>query len=132
MKHLIKCIQALNDTKAIKCPHSLPWCPTSFESAQKRRFHLQDVHCIEFSKEIKRGRSNNETETKAKNDIARIKRHRRTNSVDAREATSPELKFMFINENVKIFQPKARDSTASGSSPCAVNFLAEQEQSISH
>jgi len=39
---------------------------------------------------------------------------------------------MFINENVKTFQPKARDPTASGSSPCAANFPAEQEQSISH
>jgi hypothetical protein len=48
------CVQKLDDSSVASCP--LPWCLPSCEGALKRRFHLQDVHCAEFNKGIKRDR----------------------------------------------------------------------------
>ena len=132
MEHVTKCVQAFDGTNAGKCPHPLPWCPTSFESAQKRRFHLQDAHCIEFNKGIKRGRSDSETEIKAEDATDRIKKRRRTNKMNVREASPPKLKFAFINKNVKTFLPKASDPPAPGRSASAANLPAKQGQTIYH
>lgn len=129
---MTKCVQAFDGTNAAKCPHPLPWCPTSFESAQKRSFHLQDVHCIEFTKGIKCGRSDSETEIKAEDATDRTEKRRRTNKVKVMEASPPELKIAFINENVKTFLPMASDPPAPGRSAFAANLPAKQGQMICH
>lgn len=154
MEHVSKCVQTLDGTKAAQCPHPLPWCPTSFESAQKRRFHLQDVHCIEFPKGTKRCRSEAETEIKAENDTDGTKKPRRSNKPDAdmREASPPKMKYEFVNENVRTVKSKATNPTATGAavrrgrrsvaskrsptlrgtSPSAANMPAYQPPAIRH
>ena len=50
--HVTCCVQKLDDYSMAGC--LLPWCTTLWEGALKRQFHLQDVHCVEFTKGTKR------------------------------------------------------------------------------
>jgi hypothetical protein len=54
------------------CPH--PGCAVSGLSGLNRRFHLQNVHCAEFTKGMKRSRSETEAEIKVDEDQPK-KRH---------------------------------------------------------
>lgn len=60
--HIDRHIKRLDDCKAIKCPHSRLKCVDAFQSILEMKFHLQNVHCIELIKGIKRRRSSNEVE----------------------------------------------------------------------
>jgi hypothetical protein len=42
----------LGDSKPPICPHPRPQCAEAFESVQELRFHLQDVHCLEFTRDL--------------------------------------------------------------------------------
>lgn len=71
-------IKRLNDCKAIKCLHSRLKCVDAFQFVLKMKFHLQNVHCIDFIKDIKRRRSDSEV----KFEPDRRKRSRRTKNHD--------------------------------------------------
>jgi len=62
-RHIDDHIAELAGCKATKCPHPRPKCVEDFTSILELKFHLQDVHCIEFTKEIKRQRWDSEEET---------------------------------------------------------------------
>jgi hypothetical protein len=64
------------------------------------KFHLQDVHCIEFTKGVKRGRSGSEPETMP----ARKKRSRQTkdHDQDVKLDTWPQFTYAFVDETTKL------------------------------
>jgi len=62
-RHIDDHIAELAGCKATKYPHPRPKCVEDFTSILELKLHLQDVHCIEFTKEIKRRRSDSEEET---------------------------------------------------------------------
>jgi hypothetical protein len=47
-----------------KCPHPRAQCGEAFKSAQELRFHLQDVHCVEPTKGLKRSSVEHEAGSK--------------------------------------------------------------------
>jgi hypothetical protein len=60
--HITKYVQVLDNSSVAGC--ALPWCTKSWEGVLKRRFHLQDVHCVEFTKDTKRDRPDAAVEDK--------------------------------------------------------------------
>ena len=70
MDHVSRCFDAKivqhassTDTdNALNCDHPHPRCAIPFESAQKLRFHYEDVHCASFAKGTKRPLSDAERE----------------------------------------------------------------------
>jgi hypothetical protein len=63
-EHISEHVQELLDSdKAAKCPH--PICTISFDSVQDLLHHLQDVHCVMFTKAMKRCRSGLKSEEEA-------------------------------------------------------------------
>lgn len=68
MTHVSNCYEqdvakqtsSLGNDKSLKCAHLHPRCAVAIHSAQGLRFHYEDVHCIEFTKGIKRCLSDTE------------------------------------------------------------------------
>ena len=58
--HLDGHIGPLDDCKATKCIHPRQKCVDAFPSVQELKLHLQDIHCIELTKDVERRRSNGE------------------------------------------------------------------------
>ena len=98
--HIDSHIERLDGCKATKCPHPRPKCVKAFPSVLEMKFHLQDVHCIEFTKGVKRRRSGSEPETMP----AWKKRSRQTNDHDhdVKLDTWPQLTYAFVDETTKL------------------------------
>ena len=77
-----------------------PICVEAFLSVLKMKFHLRDVHCIEFTKGVKRGRSGSETATMP----AWKKRSRQTkdHDQDVKLDTWPHFAYAFVDETTKL------------------------------
>ena len=115
-EHVSKCVQDLDRIKAAECPHPIPYCSISFESTQKRRFHFQDVHCVEFTKGKKRCRSDAELDIKTEIDADRTKKPRRPNQPhsDVIDDSAQRMKYEFVKENIKTAKSETVDSAALG------------------
>ena len=108
--HVTQCVQSLDDSSAAGCP--LPWCTTPWEGVLKRRFHLQDVHCVEFTKGIKRDRSDYAAEdqvpTATDGDKRRCVNQAGPNRADG---LHPTMGHHFIDETVEIIKSQAFSPT---------------------
>jgi hypothetical protein len=116
------CVQKLDDSSVASCP--LPWCSLSCEGALKRRFHLQDVHCAEFNKGIKRDRHNAAAEDEGPSITYRAKRRCvHQGSPDAENALFATMEYHFIDERVEtikitVFEPgRSRENSRSEEQP---------------
>ena len=108
--HIDKHIEELDDYKANRCPHPRPKCVDAFQSVLEMKFHLQDVHCIEVSKGVKRRKSLSEEEPMP----VRRKRSRQSNNHDpnAELESGPRFTYKFVDETTKLCsQQYARTST---------------------
>jgi hypothetical protein len=99
--HIDRHIKRLDDCKATKCPHPRLKCVDAFQSVLEMKFHLQDVHCIDFTKGIKRRRSGSEVEFEPD----RRKRSRRTkdHDLDVKLQTWPQFTYKFVDETTKLY-----------------------------
>ena len=61
--HIDRHMERLDGCKALKRSHSRSKCVDVFPSVLELKFHLQDVHCIEFIKKIKRRKFESEENT---------------------------------------------------------------------
>lgn len=105
-EHIVEHIKRLNNNKAIKCSHSRSECVRAFDSRLKLKFHLQNIHCIELLKEIKRRRSNSEEEIQSD-------RKRRFKCIDIRDSDVKidryfNFTYEFVNETTKTLNEQKR------------------------
>ena len=114
-RHIDDHIEELDGSKATKCPHPRPECVEAFPSVLEMKVHLQNVHCIEFTKGVKRRRSGSEVETMP----ARRMRSRQTKDYDPDVKVDmwPQFTYEFVNETTKLYSRHGtRTSTPSISS----------------
>ncbi len=99
--HLDGHIKLLDGCKATKCTHPRPKYVDAFPSVLELKFHLQDIHYIEFTKGIKRRRSGSEVEFEPN----RRKRSRRTkdHDLDVKLETWPQFTYKFVDETTKLY-----------------------------
>ncbi|KAI9800690.1 MAG: hypothetical protein M1825_004012 [Sarcosagium campestre] len=111
----------LDGCKATQCPHPRRKCVDAFPSVPELKFHLQDVHCIELTKGIKRRRSASGVDTMS----PRRKRSRKSEdrSPDAKVDMWSQLTYDFVDETTTLCSRRSPGistplSTSShGSSP---------------
>jgi len=98
--HIDNHIERLDGSKAPKCPHPRARCVEAFQSVLEMKFHLQDVHCIESTKRVKRRRSSSELEPQPhrRKRARRIKDH----DPDVKLDTWPQLTYDFVDETEKL------------------------------
>lgn len=98
--HLDEHIGLLDDCKATKCTHPRQKCIDAFPSVLELKFHLQDVHCIELTKGIKRRRSTNQADTMP----ARRKRSRmsKDRDPDVKVDMWAQLTYEFVDETTTL------------------------------
>jgi hypothetical protein len=60
---------SLRNDKLLRCAHLRPRCGAVFESAQKLRFHYEDVHCVAFNEGTKRRLFDTEIDIDSKADM---------------------------------------------------------------
>lgn len=98
--HLGEHIGLLDDSKATKCTHPRQKCIDAFPSVLELKFHLQDVHCIELTKGIKRRRSTNQADTMP----ARRKRSRmsKDRDPDVKVDMWAQLTYEFVDETTTL------------------------------
>lgn len=107
------CVQKLDDRSVASCP--LPWCSPSCEGALKRRFHLQEVHCAEFNKGIKRDRHNAAAGDEGPSITYRAKRRCvHQGSPDAENALFATMEYHFIDERVETIKSQSLNPVAQG------------------
>lgn len=94
-------MELLDGCKATKCTHPRRKCVDTFPSVLELEFHLQDVHCIELTKGIKRRRSGSEVEFEPN----RRKRSRRTedHDLDVKLETWAQFTYKFVDETTKLY-----------------------------
>lgn len=105
MSHVTKCTEELDRRSAAGC--SIPWCDIPCENALSRRYHLQDVHCAQFNKGLKR--SAQDVTVEDVDEIPSCKRGRKTlnnkltaGPVDSSISTE---KCQFIDETPETTKP---------------------------
>jgi hypothetical protein len=107
------CLEA---SELSKCPHPRSQCADAFVSTQELKFHLQDVHCVEFIKGSKKSRPADEVSDKH----PKCRRVRGTNKNDANmefEEISKQ-KFKFVDEAAKLYSHEMSGiSTTSSTLP---------------
>ena len=105
-------IEELDGCKATKCLHPRPKCVDAFPSFLEMKFHLQNVHCIEFTKGVKRRRSSSKVDTMP----ARKKRSRQTkdHNPDMKVDMWPQFTYEFVDETMKLC---GRHSTGTSTPP---------------
>src|SRR2546423_1567506 len=83
-----------------------PRCTKSWEGVLKRRFHLQDVHCVEFTKDTKRDRPDAAVEDKEVPTATYRGKRRRVNQAgpNTADALLPTMGHHFIDETAEIIQ----------------------------
>ena len=98
--HLDGHIALLDDCKATNCAHLRQKCVDAFPSVLELKFHLQDVHCIELTKGIKRRRSNSEVDATP----ARRKRSRKSedHDSDVKLDSWPQSTYEFVDETTNL------------------------------
>jgi len=108
--HIDRHIEMLDDCKATKCTHSRRQCVDAFPFVLEMKFHLQDVHCIELTKEAKRRESGDEMETMP----APRKRSRQTKDYDADVKLDfwPQFPYEFVDETTKLCEQHATGTSA--------------------
>ena len=95
--------------------YPLPWCSTLCEGALKRRFHLQDVHCAEFSKETKRDRHDAAIGDSGPSVTCRGKRRcMHQGSPDSENALLPTTEYHFIDETVETIKSRPLNPATHG------------------
>lgn len=111
--HIDEHIEMLDDCKAIKCTHSRRKCVDAFSFVLKMKFHLQNVYCIEFIKEVKRRRFGSEVKTMS----AWKKRFRQIKNYDAdvKLDTWPQFIYEFVNETTKLCDQRGTKTSQSSS-----------------
>jgi hypothetical protein len=111
--HVTRCVQSLDDSSVVGCP--LPWCTTPWKGVLRRRFHLQDGHCVEFSQGTKRDRPDIAAGDKGTSIISHGKR-RCVNqaSPNLDKALLPTAGCHFINETVETIKSRSLSQTPQG------------------
>ncbi|KAL2041983.1 hypothetical protein N7G274_005171 [Stereocaulon virgatum] len=99
--HIDRHIERLDDCKATRCPHPRARCVEAFQSVLEMKFHLQDVHCIESTKSVKRRRSSSELEPQSH----RRKRARQIEDRDSdvKRDTWAQFTYDFVDETEKLY-----------------------------
>ncbi|KAJ4507506.1 hypothetical protein HRR83_004084 [Exophiala dermatitidis] len=125
MSHVTKCTEELDRRSTAGC--SIPWCDIPCENALSRRYHLQDVHCAQFNKGLKR--SAQDVTAEDVDEIPSCKRGRKTlnnkltaGPVDSSISTE---KYQFIDETPETTKPP--NSTAVH--PRAIGKLRKKQSS---
>jgi hypothetical protein len=99
--HLGQHSRKLEVSKALQCLHPRVQCGKVFKSAQELSFYLQDVHCVELTKGLKRSRVEDEAGTKP----SKVKRASGANSHGSGTETGAYHKqeFKFVDEAAKLW-----------------------------
>lgn len=108
--HIDGHIEMLDGCKATKCTHPRRKCVDAFPSVLEMKFHLQGVHCIEFTRGVKRRGSGSEMETMP----APRKRSRQTKYYDAdvKLDSWPQFPYEFVDETTKLCGQHATGTSA--------------------
>lgn len=113
--HIDDHIAKLEGEKPPICLHPRTQCTEVFFSMQDLKFHLQDVHCIEFSKGCKRPSLESEADPESRK--VRISGDVQRRGSDLWTAAHVKPEYKFVDEAAKISVREAsRRSTASSTS----------------
>ena len=114
--HLDGHIDMLDGCKATKCSHPRQKCVDAFPSVLELKFHLQDVHCIEFTKGIKRRRSTSGVDTMSpRRKRARIGKDR---DPDVKVDIWPQSTYEFVDETVTLSRRRSPGTSTPPSIKC--------------
>lgn len=104
-EHVYRCLE---DNKLPNCPHPRSQCADAFDSAQELKFHLRDVHCVQFIKGSKKSRPADEVG----DTLPKRKRARGTNKNDVNMEFEA---FKFIDETAKFWSHEMNETLITSS-----------------
>jgi hypothetical protein len=98
--HIDGHVGKLDDIKLPTCRHPRVQCAEVFASVQELKFHLQDIHCVELGKGLKRSSPESEVDTRPR----KIRRPGDTNVTDIDIETEVRIKqeYQFVDEAAKL------------------------------
>jgi copper chaperone CopZ len=100
----------------VSCPHLHPRCATLSVRALTLCFHLEDIHCLEFVREVKRCLSEVKAETELNFNPPKRRRRSKEDSPGLVASSPMALDHIFVDQNAKAMRREnSQSAQVSGS-----------------